>query len=133
MEYRQNADWREEEHPRDKGGKFAEKAQSRHDEYEAEQDRLRRKYDSEYSGERTKRKQVKLDKREYALVDRARKEKYAEYRRSGVPKLDYVFTDDKFVTFRNTSRDNFVVRNVVEIEDNQDFISYIIKEIENGR
>lgn len=134
MEYRQNVDWRESEHPRDKGGKFTEKgnAQERYDAYQTERERLTRKYGN-YPSEQPKRKQVKLDKREYAIVHNARAQKYAKYRRDGIPKLDYVFTDSKFVTFRNTSRDDFVVRNIVNIEGNQAIIARIIKEIENGR
>lgn len=62
-EYRQNADWRESEHPRDGKGRFSEKgsSQAKFDEYQSERERLTRKYDSDRQRDRPKRKQVSKD------------------------------------------------------------------------
>ena len=134
MEYRQNADWTESEHPRDSDGKFREKgsAQTRYDRDVEKSEVQTRKWTADSVSER-KREKVKLSKREYAIADKARKEKFAEYRRNGMTKQDYVFTDSKFITFTNNSRDNFSIRSVVDIEGNQAVIARIIKEINNER
>lgn len=105
MEYRQNANWCETQHPRDSDGKFTSKG----------------------------RVHTKLSKSEYAIVRNARAQKFAEYRRGGVPKRDYVFTSNKFVVFINNSRDDFVVRSVLSVENDRELIARVIKELENGK
>lgn len=92
MEYRQNADWRESYHPRDKDGKFTEKGS------QAEHSTSLRTAENAFS--------VKLGKREYAIVRNARAQKFAEYKHNGLPKQDYVFTDKSFVIFDNYGGNN---------------------------
>lgn len=112
MEYRQNANWNENEHPRDSNGRFTDKQGGEQVSKGTDDSRTQRQ-----------RKPVALSKREYAIVDSARKQKFAEYRRNGIPKQDYVFTDGKFVIFTNKSRDNFVINQILDIEKDRDFIN----------
>lgn len=104
-EYRQNADWRERDHPRDTDGKFADKG------------------NTIASSKQPKRKQVKLNKREYAIVCHKRAEQYAKQKYEGVVlKEDYVFTDKSFVAFQNLSYGNFKVVIVLDIEKDKEII-----------
>lgn len=116
------AEFKESEHPRDSGGKFAEKQG-------AEQTR---KWTADPKPQR-QRKQTAISKREYAIVDSARKQKFAEYRRSGVPKQDYVFTDNKFVLFTNNTRDEYKINIALDIEQEQDKIAHHVALLEKER
>lgn len=116
MKYEQNSNWRESDHPRDSEGKFTDSTGTKIRKWTADAE--------------PKRKQIKLSACEYAIADKARKEKYAEYRRNGMPKQDYVFTDGKFVVFINRSRDNFIISQVLDIEKDRDLINAYIGEIQ---
>ena len=114
-EYRQNADWSESDHPRDSDGKFTYKTN-----VHAKQERKEHKATVDL---KPQRKQHKLSKREYAIVRSARAQKFAEYRRNGIPKHDYVYTGNSFVMFRNLGRDNFRVAIVLDIESDRELIN----------
>ncbi len=123
MEYRQNADWREDDHPRDDDGKFTEKGDSR----TTSKSIVGTKPNSE-------QKSVKLSKRDYAIVYNARAQKFAQYRRNEhIPKKDYVFTKDYFVVFNNKGITDFSISKVIKIEGNEEKIAVLWREIDEER
>ncbi len=129
MEYRQNADWRENDHSRDGDGKFTDK-QASFDRQQADKEKPAAKFSDKDSKPKPKRsKQVKLQKQEYAVLRRAVIEKNL-LQKGNVKPTNYAFTSNNFYYYKTSGYDRFKIVTCMPIDGNEYKINKYIKEID---